>query len=119
MTSKAEEQAERVRTLENDRRLREQQTGTYLSHTHDEALGRYREIGQSNVIGSTAIPAYPAASSSWQIQLPDEPPLGLDNPALEPSMSVEARGPADAPASPLDVERAGASLSCRSFRRIK
>jgi hypothetical protein len=118
MLSSQEEQAERRRVLANDQRVREQ-SGTFLSHTHMDEGGRFAQVSNAQIVGADPIPNYPAASAAHQIQLPDEPPLGLDNPALEPSMWVEARGPADAPASHLDVERAWASLSSRSFRRIK
>ena len=72
-------------------------------------------------IGSTAVPQYPAASAAHQIQLPDEPPLGFDNPELEPPtmpspVEAQAGGPADAPATPLPVEHAGPSSS---YRRLK
>jgi hypothetical protein len=84
MLSKQVEQAERRATLENDRRVREQ-TGTFFSHTHDDIhQGRFAAIGPATVVGSTQFPPYPAASAAHQIQLPDEPPLGLDNPALGP-----------------------------------
>jgi hypothetical protein len=92
MLSRQEEELERRAVLENDRRVREQQKrqseGTTF-HQHAQAQadetnqGRFAATGVPNVIGPTPIPKYPAASSSWQIQLPDEPPLGFDNPALD------------------------------------
>jgi hypothetical protein len=119
-TSKAEEQAERRRVLQNDARVREQ-GATFMSHTHSDAGGRFAKIGAASVIGSTAVPQYPAASAAHQIQLPDEPPLGFDNPELEPPtmpspVEAQAGGPADAPATPLPVEHAGPSSS---YRRLK
>ena len=40
MLSSQEEQIERARTLENDRKVREQGS-TFLSHTHSDLGGRY------------------------------------------------------------------------------
>jgi hypothetical protein len=110
MLSSQEEQHERRETLENDRKIREQ-TGTFLSHTHiDDAGGRFVAVNAATIVGQTPAPNYPAASPSWQIQLPDEPPLGFDNPALDETStspaSVEATGGAEsAPLSPSSVER--------------
>jgi hypothetical protein len=73
---------------EKRRIIREQAT---TMHQHAQAQademsgGRFAATGTPNVTGATPVPSYPAASTSWQIQLPDEPPLGFDNPALEPS----------------------------------
>jgi hypothetical protein len=86
--------------VRNDLRVREQaQSGTYLSHTHSDEGGRFAQIGAAHVVGSTPLAPYPAASAAHQIQLPDEPPLGLDNSALDPqSMTAEGSGSgADAP----------------------
>jgi len=113
MLSSQEEQAERRRVLANDAGVRQQQReqgSTFHQHAQADAdtpRGRFAQVTTATVIGSKAdaASAYPAASSSWQIQLPDEPPLGLDNPALEPSVlaSAQATGPtpADAPSAPL------------------
>jgi hypothetical protein len=122
MLSNQEDQAERRRVLANDARVREQdQAGTFLSHTHSDAGGRFAQVGAQTVVGADPIPQYPPASSPWQG--PDlvgqEPPLGysvndLTPHELEPSMAfVEAQegGPADAPSTPLDVERTGPSPS--------
>jgi hypothetical protein len=123
MLSSQEEQAERRRVLANDARVREQ-TGTFMSHTHSDAGGRFAQVGAATVIGSTAIPQYPRASTPFQRDpVPNEPPLSAyDNPAFEPSMvsacPVEGiGGPAD-PSAPLDVERAGPSPHSRTFRRL-
>jgi hypothetical protein len=44
MLSRQEEQAERRRVLANDQRVKEQ-TGTYLSHTHDDIhQGRFAGV---------------------------------------------------------------------------
>ena len=111
------DQQERKRVLDNDRRVREQ-TGTYLSHTHDDIhQGRFAAMGPAYVVGSkpTIASSYPACSPALAVQLPDEPPLGLDNPALlEPSVLAEAQGNSSgavAPSVPLDVERTAPSLS--------
>jgi hypothetical protein len=46
--------------------------------------GRFSQIDAAYVVGSTALPHYPQASTPFQRDpVPDEPPLGLDNPALE------------------------------------
>jgi hypothetical protein len=114
VTEAQREQAQRRATLDNDRKVREQ-GGTFLSHTHSDLGGRYSAVGAQTIVGQTPNP-YPAASSSWQIQLPDEPPLGLDNPELEPSFlatsPAQATGePSDAPSDPLVSERVGSPLS--------
>jgi len=121
MLSKQEEQAERRATLDNDRRVREQ-TGTYLSHTHDDIhQGRFAAIGTATVVGSTLTPSYPAGPA-WCADPGSqclEPPLSFDNPALEPSMPLEAQaGGAEAPTTdaspgPLSVEHTAPSR----FRR--
>jgi hypothetical protein len=82
MLSHQEEQIERRRVLENDKRIREQGS-TFLAHTHNDlAGGRFAAVGAATVIGSTAVPQYPQASTPFQRDpVPDEPPLGLDNPA--------------------------------------
>ena len=96
MLSSQEEQIEREATLENDRLVREaeqrriQLEGTTMhqhaqSAANDEAGGRFAAINPTTVVGADPQLKYPAASPSWQIQLPDEPPLGVDNSALEPS----------------------------------
>jgi len=55
---------------------------TYHSHTHDDAGGRFAKQSPQYVIGSTAIPQYPAQpGSSWSNQaaaVPAEEPLGVD-----------------------------------------
>ena len=103
MLSSQKEQAERRRVLANDARVKEQ-IGTFLSHTHMDEGGRFAQVANAQIVCADPIPKYPAASAAHQIQLPDEPPLGLDNPALENSTvacSVEAQagGPAEAPAT--------------------
>jgi hypothetical protein len=124
MLSKQEEQAERRRVMQNDQRVREQdQAGTFLSHTHSDAGGRFTQIGAAYVVGSTAVPQYPAASAPFQRDpVPDEPPLGycIDAmPELEleqpSSFTAQATGEPTAPSSTIplidDVERVGSPLS--------
>jgi hypothetical protein len=115
------DRAERRETLENDRKVREAEHQRLLCegttfHQHaqsaanDEAGGRFAAINPVTVVGSDPALKYPAASSSWQIQLPDEPPLGFENPALESAFaslsSAQTGGAADAPSAPPNVERA-------------
>jgi hypothetical protein len=116
------DQEERRRVLANDASVRRQQRergSTYLDHVEPSAGGRFAVIDQPTVVGSTAIPQYPQASTPFQRDpVPDEPPLGLDNPALELEPlgppEAQALGPTSAP-TPLGV---GGSLS-RNFRRLK
>jgi len=136
-TSDQEEQAERRRVLLQDADLRRQQeqaqreqSGTFFSHAqaaaNDTAGGRFASVSPTSIVGSEPAVKYPAASPSWQIQLPDEPPLSAyENPALEESAdvspvspSVATDGPAHAPSSDggpatssggLVSERAGSS----------
>jgi len=112
------DQHERKRVLENDRKVRE--GGTMHAHALADAetpRGRFSAISNAYVVGSKPMIAssYPACSPALAVQLPDEPPLGLDNPALlEPSVLAEAQGNSSgavAPSVPLDVERTAPSLS--------
>src|SRR5262249_25530149 len=90
VTEAQRDQAERRATLDNDRRVREQ-TGTYMSHTHDDAFGRWREHSAAFVVGSTPVPNYPAAGAHQADPCGTEPPLSFDNPALErPTLSPSA-----------------------------
>jgi len=79
------DQIERNRVLDNDRKVRE--GGTFHAFAEADAatpLGRFSAIANAQVVGATAAPSYPACSPALSVQLPDEPPLGFDNPALEP-----------------------------------
>src|SRR5215471_5695534 len=110
-TSDQEDQAEKRRVLLQDadvQRRQQEQSGTFLSHTHiDDAGGRFAAVNAAKIVGqSPAIAAsYPAASAAHQTELPPEEPLGYSvdaMPELEPSTapSVEATGdPAQAPSS--------------------
>ena len=121
--SAADEQRERRETLENDRRVREQQArgSTYLDHHHAELGGRFGAVETETITGrlSPQPPPLPA-SSPWAgpDMVPPEPPLGYSVNDLEPSSPVGVTGPAsgDAPSAvvpvPVDEPRADAgSLS--------
>jgi hypothetical protein len=123
MLSSQEEQIERRRVFAQDQSL-PNPGSTFHQHALAEAQtprGRFSAVEASYVVGSKAgmASAYPAAAAHQRDPVPIEPPLGYSvndlNPSdLEPSMAfVEAQpgGPADAPSTPLDVERAGPSLS--------
>jgi hypothetical protein len=90
--SKQEEQRERYETLINDKRVREQ-TGTFLSHTHDDlGGGRFAAISNPHVVGSTAVPIYPAAALQHD-PVGLEPPLSYridEMPEPEPAPTVVA-----------------------------
>jgi hypothetical protein len=129
MLSRQEEEAERKAVFENDLQLL-RQTGTFFSHGQAQALdtsgGRFgAAMGAPTVTGSTAIPKYPAASSSHQVELPPEQPLGysVDDMPIEPSAvsvtAAEQLAPAGAAPSPTvappsddgELGDAGASFS--------
>jgi hypothetical protein len=109
------EQEERRRVLrEQDR------PSSMMDHYTNEVGGRFTAEGAATVVGRDNPHPYPAASPSWQIQLPDEPPLGLDNPTLEPASpalpEALATGPTSAAPS-LPVQRKVGSLSQSTYRR--
>ena len=136
------DQAERRAVMRNDLKVREEQervfadqslpnqASTFHQHALADALtprGRFSAVETSYVVGSKpdVSGAYPAASAAHQIQLPDEPPLGLDNPALEPSAvfsSVEDSAPvSEVPSSSAhagDVERNTGARNSRNYRRF-
>ena len=73
MLSRQEEEAERRATLENDRRVREQQAQATTMHQRAVAdasieTGRFTAVNAAHVVGSTPTPAsqYPAASAAHQ-----------------------------------------------------
>jgi hypothetical protein len=129
MLSNQLEDQERRETLDNDRKVREQQQASTM-HQHalaaanDESGGRYGVARPApTVTGSTSIPQYPKASTPWQGPDPvgDEPPLSaFENPALDetsavPPSTAGATGGAEAlsgsSASSPDVEHAAPSCS--------
>jgi len=117
------EQEERRRVLDNDRRVRDQ-SSTFHAHAIADAeipRGRFATHERSTVIGSSPTSDYPAgpawcADPGSQLL---EPPLGFDNPALEPSMAASpTEGQGDAVVAPstnvspgLMSERAAPPLS--------
>jgi len=107
MLSSQEEQAERRRVLAQDASLRQQQGGSaYIDHYMQEAGGRFSAHAAATVIGTTAIPQYPQASAPFQSDpVPDEPPLGLDNPAFDPGPDVSPAqaDPTSADAQPVSM----------------
>jgi hypothetical protein len=121
MLSSQEEQAERRRVLANDQRLKEQ-TGTYLSHTHSDMGGRFAAVGAAYVVGSTALPAYPAAAAHQRDPVPPENPLGYAIDELEPcSAPPVAQAPdptsADASSTPLGQRTDVGPSSNKAYRR--
>jgi hypothetical protein len=102
------DQAERRAVMRNEQRVREEQRRVFAPdqsepkqattmHQFAQAdaetpRGRFSAVGAAYVVGSTAIPQYPAASGPFQRDpVPDEPPLG-DNPALELASPAQATG---------------------------
>jgi hypothetical protein len=95
MLSSQLDQADRKEVLENDKRVR---GSTFLDHTTNDTGGRFAQVGAAHVVGSTATPNYPQASAPFQCDpVPDEPPLGFDNPALNPSDLEPSSSAAQAP----------------------
>ena len=69
MTSRNDEQAERVRVMKDEARLRERAT-TMHEFAVSEAnldLGRYNAVGKQSVVGGR-----PDAASAHQVQLPPD-----------------------------------------------
>src|SRR6516165_2906444 len=103
MLESQREQEDRRRTMQNDARVREQiervfaqdqsvprQASTFHQHAQADAdtpLGRFSAVSAAYVVGSTAIPQYPAAASHQRDPCGLEPPLGYRvdaMPELEP-----------------------------------
>jgi hypothetical protein len=67
MLSRQEEQRERRETLRQDlsvqRQQREQQTGTFLSHTHSDLGGRYAIVSPQTIVGAEPTINYPQRAS--------------------------------------------------------
>ena len=102
MLSSQEEQIERARTLENDRKVREQGS-TFLSHTHSDLGGRYALVSPQTVVGADPIPNYPPAAAHQQDPCGQEPPLGY---AID---ELELASPAQATGEPLSASPLGGS----------
>ena len=117
--SRQEEMLERKLTIENDRKVREQQDRVFApdqslprqaTTMHAFALadaatprGRYTAQERSTVVGANPVIDYPAgpawcADPGSQLL---EPPLGIDNPALEPSTVFSSCSPVEQPDGPL------------------
>jgi hypothetical protein len=125
-TSQQDEQAERRRVFAQDQFVQRQATTMHAHAIADAATprGRFSAVEAQTVVGADPIPNYPPAAAAHQIQLPDEPPLAWDNPALEPSADDEAQAPgptsADAPSTVIpsgDAQRADVGPSSKPFRR--
>jgi hypothetical protein len=128
MLEKQIDQAERRETLINDAKVREQQnSGTFLSHTHSDLGGRYSGVGAQTIVGAEPTTRYPAASAHQHDPCGTEPPLGysvseLTPFELEPSMSshVQAQAP-DGPPAP-SIARSPSAMSSSgpsSFSRLR
>ena len=75
--------------------------------------GRFTQVDAATGVGANPVTNYPAAAAHQRDPVPPENPLGYAIDALEPAGPDEAQatdGPVD-PSAPLDVERAGPSLS--------
>ena len=84
-----------------------------MSHTHSEIGGRFAAVASAEVIGSTALPNYPAAAAHQADPCGPEPALGY-------SVDAMPGDPTDVPASttPLVEDRVGSPPSSRKpFRR--
>jgi hypothetical protein len=121
MLSRQEEEQERIETLRNDQRVREQQQAqgsTFHQHAqsaaNDTGGGRFASLGAPTVTGATAIPKYPAAGAHQSDPVGIEPPLGfsvndmpgLENPAGSSSgvlQPVEPGAPAAESAPPSEL----------------
>jgi hypothetical protein len=108
MLSSQEEQAERRRVFAQDQSVQRQATTMHQFAQADAQTprGRFSQIDAAYVVGSTALPQYPQASTPFQRDpVPDEPPLSAhDNPALEVASIVstpQAPDPTSDDPSPL------------------
>jgi len=109
MLSKQEEDAERRATLENDRKVREQQRGTTFhqyaqSTANDDAGGRWATVNAVSVVGADPAVRYPAAAPHQRDPVPTEPPLGYS------VDQVELIEPSTNNALPSPVEDTGAPV---------
>jgi hypothetical protein len=130
MLSRQEEEQERRETLENDRKVLEAERRRILregttfhqfgqSQANDEAGGRFAAVNAATVVGAEPAMKYPQlpSSSPWSGAQPEpgpEPPLGFENPAIEPSAVTLGAEQTDAPAGATSAQDepgdAGASL---------
>jgi hypothetical protein len=72
-----------------------------LAQADETRGGRYgAALPTTHVVGSTAVPNYPQASAPFQFDpVGLEPPLGFDNPALEPTSLATSPAQATDPTS--------------------
>jgi len=113
MLSSQEEQEERRRVFAPDQSLPNQASTFHQRAVADAAMprGRFSAVEAATVVGANPTIDYPAGSA-WSADPGAqcvEPPLGFDNPALEPS-SCEAQAPgptSDAPSTPLGQRDVG------------
>jgi hypothetical protein len=125
MLSKHEEQAERRDVLENEKRLRASTLSQFAQSEANTPRGRFAAHEQSRVIGTEAIPKYPAAFLQHD-PVPQEPALGYAIDALNPSDpeqsfslsqdALETPSPSSQVVSPLTGE--GLGFSQRAYRRF-
>jgi hypothetical protein len=92
-TTYQEEQRERHETLEQDKRLREQQRGaTYSSFADafadEDRGGRFKAVNKTAVVGATPAPAYPAGPAWCADPTGVEPALGVDINEMQPTGEV-------------------------------
>jgi hypothetical protein len=131
MLSRQIEEAERKEVLDNDRRVRQEQSekrralredrpSTYADHYIQEETGRFAQHGAAYLVGSEPIPKYPelpVSSPFHHDPVPDEPPLSpYDNPAFvgldHPShQDQDQLGEPRAPTVPSDVQLGSPPLS--------
>jgi hypothetical protein len=126
MLSSQEEQQERQRVFAQDQSLRSSTFHQHAQADADTPRGRFTSHERSTVIGSTALPVYPAGPA-WCADPGSqcvEPPLGLDNPALEQPSTlspVEDSAPVSAAPSSIhaaDVEPGAGARPSRAHRRF-
>jgi hypothetical protein len=130
MLSSQEDQHERRETLRNDLKVRREQEESRRTFAPDQSLpkqattfhqhaiadadtprGRFSAVSAAYVVGSTAVPAYPAAAAHQFDPCGPEPPLSPDeNFAFEPSavLMTSAEQLGEPNASPL---RSGSPIS--------
>ena len=112
MLESQREQDERKRVLDN----KVQQGSTFHQHAQADAdipRGRFSAVTSATVVGSTAVPQYPAAAAHQADPCGPEPSLGYRIDELEPAPAVQATDPtsADAPSTPLGQRADVGSLS--------
>jgi hypothetical protein len=81
----------------------------------DEVGGRFAVLGKPVVVGASAAPA-PVAGGQRDV-VPDEPPLGLDNPALEPSAVLD-HSPAEQTGEPASRDRVRSPVPLADLERV-